>query len=287
MKKKIFSPEDINKLLAHSVIKNITNEGSLGKTMIAAVEAGIVRRKEIPVALFACDHARQDLVTSYGSRTKGELDEVQDPSNGVLFIDSRYYADELIDNLDKYDTLIIEDHKADSLDEQNAKHKSPAAFVRDYETSDKILWYFVPVATNPKSIDSLNVVANTFRGININRTVQFVFVLNKGLMHAQGGDRQIAEVMKAYNECEAVKEMIASGNAYEIIIDDQLSVEAATIVKTNSLDQIIAMKKAKQIGKFDYGTIMGLFETFEEQFFGVFKTYLERHGLPFADTEEE
>lgn len=279
MNKKL-NMKPIAELLKRSVFKNISNEGSLGKTTITLTEVGLLENVGIKSIKVACDHSRQDFVTAYGTRTKGELDEEQDPAKGVGFIDSRTDADKLINNLTKYNgSLIIEDHKADSLDEQNEIYPSARSYVRTYEDEDRVLWYFVPIGTADKSMDTIDVIANTFRGINRNDAVQFVFVINKGMMKAKGKKKEVDKVMAAYNSSESLKELKETGNVHEIIMEAQLSEGMISAIKNNPFSKFPELKKSNKLELFDYQIMMEHFENFEDQFFQIFQDYLDRHPV--------
>ena len=269
----------VGELLKKSVFKFLSNEGSIGKTIFTLTTVGVLEENSIKSVKFACDHSRQDLVTAYGSYSKGELEEIQDPAKGVGYVDSRTEADQLINNLSLYeDNLIIEDHKAGSLDEQKEIYPSARSYVKTYERARRILWYFIPVATADKSLDSINVVADTFRGVNTNDTVQFVFILNKGMMYAKGGKKEIESVMRAYDNSEAVGELKATGNVYEIVMDAQLSENMVSVLKNTPKSKFQTLQKEKKMNLFDYDIILEHFEIYEDQLYGIFEKYLSKRN---------
>lgn len=249
-----------------NVFKVISNEGSVGKTLIALSIASYYQKAGKPLAKFVCDHSLQDLATAYGMYKKGELlsDEQQEPIAGVKYFDTRTDAKELINNLTKYkDIDILEDHKADSLDEQNSFSSGIAPFIKAYTYTKNTLWYVVPVGTADKSLQSIKVLAETFRGINTGNTVKFLFVLNHGMMEVNDTTKK---VMKAYADSDAVAELKATGNAFEMSMRTVLDEAQVKLLKTKSFNQILELGEKGEIDLFERLALDEHFEQFHSDF---------------------
>jgi hypothetical protein len=252
----------------NNVIKVLSNEGSAGKTIISILLASVYQRAGVPLAKFVCDKHHQEFVSVYGERDKGDLvaDSLQDPIKGVKFFDVREEAKESINNLRKVGTTdILEDHPADSIDEQN-QFTSIESFLKPYAMLKKTLYYVVPVVSD-KSIKSIEALIDQLDGITTN-VVRFIFVFNQGAMNLNGNSKA---VMSSYNSNSKIQDLEAKGLVSHITIATELTESAVNVIKSINYDDIITQANEGTIEFFDQILLEEIFDNFQNDFKEIIK----------------
>lgn len=249
---------------ANKVIKVISNEGSVGKTICSLLVAGIFKNMGKPLAKFILDKHHQELLHVHGEYSKGELVEIgkQDAIKGVAHFDVREDGRRSIDNIGSpafKGVDILEDHPADGIDEQN-KFPSMETYVKVHKAVKREIIYIVPIATADKSIASAEALISTFEGIDI-PNIKFLFVFNEGLM---GKNKK--EVQQAFGKSAIIQEMIAQGQASTITISVKLEQSAVNLIKSKTFEQLRKMNDEGKLELFDWVLLDELINDFERDF---------------------
>lgn len=239
-----------------SVFKTISQEGSIGKTVIALTFVAWCKARGIPLAKYACDDTLQDLAEVYGIRDeKGKLKEktTQNPLIGVRQLKLNKDHRLIYESLRDYpDTAILEDHGAKGMDLQLKLYKDPEDYVFSYSDRKRLLYYYIPVATKDKSFQTVDMVADYFRGIDHDNIMRYVFVINKGYMEKRNTEDI---VMEAYNNSDSVKELKDTGNSMELIMDAPLEESMVAVLKKYQFEKFDDLYEDKSLYVYDSDVI--------------------------------
>lgn len=246
------------------VINIISNEGSIGKTILSLLVAGVCKNLGVRLAKFTLDKHHQELLTVHGQYSKGQLLDIskQDPIEGVAHFDVREDGRKSIDILgvaELKEVDILLDNPADGIDEQN-KLPSQESYVKIHKAMKRDILEIVPIATADKSIASAEAMISTFEGIDI-ENIHFLFVFNEGLM---GKNKK--EVHQAFANSKIIQDMIATGQASTITIRTKLEPSAVALIKSKTFEQLRKMNDEGKMDLFDWVVLDELINDFERDF---------------------
>lgn len=218
-------------------IEVVSNNGSVGKTILSIVIAEYFRRKG-QIALFTLDNNNQELSNVYATVQKGKriLPENDDALTGVGYYDFRTNADEGIRNLRKYKGIhVLKDYPADSIDAQCAMGDF-ARQVKAYKGMNKKIVYFVMGSSMKciKSFASLNELLSSSPDIDYSN-IEIVIALNEGMLKAT---KEYDKFFQAYNLSDDVKELKAKCRVHELFILTQLDEKDVSVIKKYTISKI-------------------------------------------------
>jgi hypothetical protein len=246
------------------IINIISNEGSVGKTILSLLVAGVYKNLGMKLAKFTLDKHHQELLAVHGQYSKGQLVDIekQDPIEGVAHFDVREDGRKSIDILgiaELKEVDILLDNPADGIDEQN-KLPSQEAYVRVHKAMKRDILEIVPIATADKSIASAEAMISTFDSIDI-ENIHFLFVFNEGLIGKNKKD-----VHQAFKNSQIIQDAIANGQASTITIKTKLEPSAVALIKSKTFEQLKKMNDEGKINLFDWVLLDEMINDFERDF---------------------
>lgn len=250
------------------VVSNfIGDEGSSTKSTQAIMLSGFYIHHEIKNAKFVLDELHQQLREVYGTRTKGILNEIQNPFDGVVHYSLRENPEIAIDNIldPLYDNCpIIYDYPANSSVDLQV-FDDVKKLVRIYKKANRIMINWTPIITDTKSISDAELIMKSFKGYE-DEDIFFVHSLVKGRMTKDGA----SNVYKAYDNNQLFNEMREKGKLCTIRIDTVLNNDASEVISKYTQKQI-----AKFIADRDVGVLKGyagtLLDMLHEDFYDDIK----------------